>query len=54
MLGKRLTTDYLIGGFLTFMKDEEIPIRIQVLMNMDPLAQVIGADKLYESIVPVL
>ena len=54
LLGKRLTTDYLIGGFLTFMKDEEIEVRIRVMMNMDPLASVIGAEKLYESIIPAI
>lgn len=54
LLGKRLTTDHLIGGFLTFLKDEEIPIRVQVLKHLDPLVKVIGADKLNESILPAL
>lgn len=31
LLGKKLTTEYLIGAFLTFLKDDEIPIRIQLL-----------------------
>jgi hypothetical protein len=40
LLGKRSTTEYLIGSFLTLLKDDEISIRITLLKNLDKLASV--------------
>jgi hypothetical protein len=38
LLGKRSTTEHLIGCFLTLLKDEEIKIRVSLLQNLDKLA----------------